>query len=78
MRAVTVEGGKEFLARSHQDLFSMKALSCSPYHTCYAVSPDDRSFIMLQPWGASPGANGLYLELILNWTEELKSALGKK
>jgi hypothetical protein len=77
-RAVAVAGGKEFQASSHQDLFSMKALSCSPYHTCYVVSPDDRSFIMLQPWGASRATTGLYLELVLNWTQELNAALGKK
>jgi serine/threonine-protein kinase len=77
-RAVAVVGGKEFQASSHQDLFSMKALSCSPYHTCYVVSPDDLSFIMLQPWGASRATTGLYLELVLNWTQELNAALGKK
>jgi hypothetical protein len=33
---------------------------------------------MLQPWGASRATTGLYLELVLNWTQELNAALGKK
>ncbi len=78
MRAVAFQGGQEFHAGAHQDLFSVKGLSCSPFHTCYAVSPDDRSFIMLQPWGASTQRTGVFLELVLNWNDELKVALGKK
>jgi hypothetical protein len=53
-------------------------MSCSPFHTCYAVSADDRSFIMLQPWGASTVGPGTFLELTLNWTDELKRAVGNK
>ena len=33
---------------------------------------------MLQPWGASTAKTGIFLELVLNWTDELKAALGKK
>jgi Tol biopolymer transport system component len=78
LRSVAVQGGQEFHPGAHQDLFSVKQLSCSPFHTCYAISPDDRSFLMLQPWGASTKAPEPYLELTLNWTDELKAALGKK
>lgn len=78
LRSVAVQGAQEFHPGAHQDLFSVKELSCSPFHTCYAVSPDDRSFIMLQPWGASTRAPEPYLELTLNWTDELRAALGKK
>jgi len=78
LRSVAVQEVQEFHPGAHQDLFSVKQLSCSPFHTCYAVSPDDRSFIMLQPWGASTKAPEPYLELTLNWVDELKAALGKK
>jgi len=78
LRTVAVQAGPEFRPGAHQDLFSVKELSCSPFHTCYAVSPDDQSFIMLQPWGASTRGPDTFLELALNWTDELKTALGKK
>jgi serine/threonine-protein kinase len=78
LRSVAVQGGQEFQAGAHRDLFSVKGLSCSPFHTCYAVSPDDRSFIMLQPWGASTQRAGIFLELVLGWNDELKAALGKR
>jgi hypothetical protein len=78
LRSIAVQGGQGFQPGAHQDLFSVSGLSCSPFHTCYAVSPDDRSFIMLQPWGASTREPGTYLELTLNWTHELRAALGRK
>ena len=78
LRSVAVQGGQEFRPGAHQDLFSVKGLSCSPFHTCYAVAPDDRSFIMLQPWGGTTRNPGTFLELTLNWTAELTAALGKK
>jgi serine/threonine-protein kinase len=78
MRAVAVEAGKEFHPGPSQDLFSLKGLSCSPYHSCYAVSPDDRSFIMLQTWGGLNPTSSTYLELVLNWTDELKATLERK
>jgi Tol biopolymer transport system component len=78
LRSVAVQNGQDFHPGTHRNLFSIKEVNCSPYHTCYAVSPDDRSFIMLRPWGASTEAPGAFLELTLNWTGELKAALGKR
>jgi Tol biopolymer transport system component len=78
LRSVAVQRGQEFRPGAHLDLFSVKGLSCSPFHTCYAVAPDDRSFIMLQPWGGTTRNPGTFLELTLQWTDELKAALGKK
>jgi WD40 repeat protein len=78
MRSVAVQAGKEFHAGPSQDLFSVKGLSCSPYHSCYAVSPDDRSFIMLQTWGGLNPTSSTYLELVLNWADELKATLERK
>ena len=78
LRAVAVQAGQEFRPGGHQDLFSVKGMSCSPFHTCYAVLPDDQSFFMLQPWGGPTRGPGMFLELTLNWTAELTAALGKK
>jgi eukaryotic-like serine/threonine-protein kinase len=78
LRSVAVVGGQDFRPGAHQDLFSVKGLSCSPFHTCYAVTPDDRGFIMLQPWSGSTRTPGTFLELTLNWTDELITAVGKK
>jgi hypothetical protein len=78
LRSVAVQGGQEFHPGAHQDLFSVKNLSCSPFHTCYAVSPDDRSFLMLQPWGASARTPEPYLELTLNWGNSLEELLKRR
>jgi hypothetical protein len=47
-----------------------------PFHQSYAVTPDDRGFIMFQAQGS--GESRATLTVVLNWFEELRAKMAGK
>ncbi|HEY8105186.1 MAG TPA: protein kinase [Gemmatimonadales bacterium] len=75
--SVDIVPGSEFRAGERRDLFSLSRLFGTPFHRSYAVTPDDRGFIMLQ--ADSAGAAGdAYLAVVLNWFQEVEAKVGKR
>jgi serine/threonine-protein kinase len=72
--AVEILPGAEFRTGGPKTLFSTRKLVIQPLHQGYAVTPDDRGFIMLQAAGSteSPVAP----TVVLNWFEELRAKMG--
>ncbi|HET9603818.1 MAG TPA: hypothetical protein VFO96_05970, partial [Gemmatimonadales bacterium] len=72
MMAVTIpkNSGPEFTPGPAHALFSTRSMQVDPYHPGYAVTPDDRSFIMLSrdSSAATPG----HLTIVLNWLSEAR------
>ena len=75
--AVEVSGTPDFHAGAQQALFPLTGFQLTPFHQGYAVTPDDRAFIMLQSTAAS-GGQGSYLRVVLNWYQELEAKMGKQ
>ena len=69
--AVSVAAGPAFSVVSQQPLFSLGLFNRDQNHQMYALSPDDRRFLMVQ---AAVFGNG-DLVLIENWIEQLKARL---
>jgi serine/threonine-protein kinase len=69
MMAVEVGGTPDFHPAVARALFSTAPYVLQPYHRSFDVTPDDRSFVMIQRSGAS-GAEANRLTVVLNWFEE--------
>jgi serine/threonine-protein kinase len=72
--AVDVSGTPDFRAGTGRALFSTTPYVILPFHRSYDVSPDDRSFIMIQRSGQS-GAEANRLTVVLNWFEEVRDRM---
>ncbi|MFI5244729.1 MAG: TolB family protein, partial [Gemmatimonadales bacterium] len=68
--AVEVKTASTFSMGRSTALFPAAGFTSLPAHQQYAVSPDDRRFLMLRPLGASGGGK---LVVVENWFEELKA-----
>jgi hypothetical protein len=71
---VEIAPGAEFRRGARKALFSTRKLVIQPLHQSYAVTPDDRGFIMFQAQGA--GESRAALTVVLNWLEELRAKMG--
>ena len=72
--AVDVTGTPDFQAGRGRALFSVTPFVILPFHRSYEVSPDDRSFIMLQRAGAF-GVEANRLTVVLSWFDEVGAKL---
>jgi serine/threonine-protein kinase len=70
--AVATSGRQDFDAGPVRPLFSTTPFVLLPFHRSYEVTPDDRSFIMLERAGL-PGTDADRLTVVLNWSEEVRS-----
>jgi serine/threonine-protein kinase len=75
--AVSASGAQDFRAGPARALFSTLPFVLLPFHRSYEVSPDDRSFIMLERAGVS-GAEANRLMVVLNWFEEVGAKVGAR
>jgi serine/threonine-protein kinase len=71
---VAVGGIPDFKAGTPRPLFSTRPYLLLPYHRNYDVTPDDRSFVMLQK-GGTTGAENNRLTVVLNWFTEVEAKL---
>lgn len=60
----------EFMAGTAHALFSTRSMQLDPYHQAYAVTPDDRGFIMFGR--DSSAANPGNLTIVLDWLSEAR------
>ena len=74
--AVEIAPGAEFRPGARKTLFSTRKLVIQPLHQGYAVTPDDRGFIMFQAAGVAESR--LTLTVVLNWFEEVRAKMGGK
>ncbi|HXW97964.1 MAG TPA: protein kinase [Gemmatimonadales bacterium] len=74
--SVSVGGGADFQAGGHHALFSTHPFVLLPYHLAYAVTPDDRSFIMFKR-SVLGGTEARRLTVVLNWFSEVAAKTGK-
>jgi serine/threonine-protein kinase len=75
LMSVSVVGrGADFEAGERRDLFSTSGFVVQPFHQGYAVTPDDRGFIMFQPTVAT-GDSDTGLIVVLNWGQEVERKL---
>jgi Tol biopolymer transport system component/tRNA A-37 threonylcarbamoyl transferase component Bud32 len=72
--AVEVSGTTDFHAGARRALFSTTPYIIPPFHRSYEVSPDDRSFIMQQRFGAT-GVEANRLTVVLNWFGEARAKI---
>jgi hypothetical protein len=49
----------------------------TPFHRSYAVTPDDRGFIMLQT-DSTAGSGDAYLNVVVNWFSEVEAKAGRQ
>ncbi|HUF36099.1 MAG TPA: protein kinase [Gemmatimonadales bacterium] len=75
--SVAVSGDENFRAGPARALFSTVPFVLLPFHRSYEVSPDDRSFIMLERAGAS-GAEADRLTVVLHWLDEVRAKVGAR
>ena len=75
--SVDIPPGGEFRAAERRELFTLDRLFGTPFHRSYAVTPDDRGFIMLQADSAAAVADA-YLAVVLNWFQEVEAKVGKR
>ena len=68
--AVEVRTNPTFSVGRSATLFSVKEFRSNPLSAQYAVSPDDRRFLMIRPMAASGSEELIVVE---NWFEELKT-----
>jgi eukaryotic-like serine/threonine-protein kinase len=80
MIAVDVTPGPTFTAGAHHPLFNASAYAANFQTRLYAVTPDDRHFIMvrLEAPGGTSGAAAPRLVLVRNWLSELRAKLKGK
>ena len=71
--AVEIAPGAEFRPGARRALFSTRTLVIQPLHQSYAVTPDDRGFIMFQAAGVAESRASL--TVVLNWVEELRAKM---
>jgi serine/threonine-protein kinase len=74
--AVEIAPGAEFHPGVRKALFSARNLVVGPLHQSYAVTPDDRGFLMFQ--AADSAESRATLTVVLNWFEELRAKMGGK
>jgi eukaryotic-like serine/threonine-protein kinase len=72
--AVDVTGTPAFTTGARRGLFSTRGFLIQPFHQGFAITPDDRSFIMLQPAGTT-GPQATDLTVVLNWLEEVRAKM---
>jgi eukaryotic-like serine/threonine-protein kinase len=79
MMSVPVETGASFKAGTPRVLFKGEYLA-TPDRTQYSVTPDGRRFLMIKNAAAKPGgaAPPQQINVVLNWTEELKQRVRVK
>jgi Tol biopolymer transport system component len=75
--AVAVSGTPDLKAGAPRALFSTRPYVLLPYHRNYDVTPDDRSFVMMQK-GGTTGAEANRLVVVLNWFGEAMSKMKVK
>jgi serine/threonine-protein kinase len=73
MMAVTVRGSDDFTIATRQELFSLSEYIGSAPHTNYDVSPDGRSFVMVQ---RSPSTRIMIIQNLPALVERLRGAGG--
>jgi len=73
LMAVPVTAAPDFRAGAPRALFSTQPYLVGPFHTNFALAPDDRSFIMI-PRGTLGGA-GASLTVVLNWFAEVEARM---
>jgi serine/threonine-protein kinase len=76
--AVEVPPGAGFRTGAVRELFTLERLSDTPFHRGYDVTPDDRGFIMLEAGEVAATSGDTYLNVTLNWFEEVKAAMERK
>ncbi len=72
--AVELEASNAVSAGQQRELFPVSPFSIAPLHQSYAITPDDRHFVMLQLSSAGEVPD---LVVVLNWFEELKEMMGE-
>jgi Tol biopolymer transport system component len=76
MIAVDVTTGSTFSAGAHHRLFDARAYAANFQSHFYALTPDDRRFIMVRPVeGSASTAPPAPLVLVRNWLPELRAKL---
>ena len=76
MIAVDVTTGSTFSAGAHHRLFDARGYAANFQSHFYAVTPDDRRFIMVRPVADSASAaSPARLVLVRNWLPELRAKL---
>jgi serine/threonine-protein kinase len=74
--AASISGTTDFQVGARRALFSTRPFVLLPFHQSYAVSPDDRSFVMLRR--STTGAlEARRLTVVLNWFTELAAKAGR-
>ena len=74
MMSVPVTARPDFHAGAPRALFSAQPFLIPPYHTNYAITPDDRHFIMLQH-AATNRAQLPDLTVVVNWLAEVQAKM---
>ncbi|HEX9164571.1 MAG TPA: hypothetical protein VF862_01570, partial [Gemmatimonadales bacterium] len=76
--AVEVFPGAAFRTGTAHELFPLGRLFDTPFHRGYDVTPDDRGFIMLEAGEVASTTRDTYLNVTLNWFDEVRAAMRKK
>jgi hypothetical protein len=75
---VEIPPGTGFRTGTARELFTLERLSDTPFHRGYDVTADDRGFIMLEAGEVAATSGDTYLNVTLNWFEEVKAAMERK
>ena len=74
MVSVPISGGTDLVPGVRHALFSAQPFVIQPFHQGYAVTPDDKNFIMLLGTRPSSG-QGSNLTVVLNWMQDVEGKL---
>jgi Tol biopolymer transport system component len=74
MMSVPIPAGPDFHPGAPTALFSTRPFLIAPFHQNFAITPDDRKFIMLQRAGSGE-ARFTNLTVVLNWFAEVESEM---
>ena len=77
MIAVDVTTGSTFSAGTHHRLFDARGYAANFQSHVYALTPDDRRFVMVRPVASagSHAASAPRLVLVRNWLPDLRAKL---
>ena len=76
MMTVAIPAGSEFHPGPPTALFSTRPFLIGPFHQNFAITPDDRAFIMLQPpTTETAGRRPKNLTVVLNWFAEVEAKM---
>jgi serine/threonine-protein kinase len=74
MMSVPIQAGPDFRPGTPNALFATRPFLVGPFHQNYAITPDDRGFIMLRRSG-SGDVQPTNLTVVLNWFSEVDAEM---